>query len=59
MKKAMEKKKKNDKMDKKDECVLCGKETKYFFRTPIQEREYYVVGVGQLCDDCGKIYYNV
>lgn len=43
-------------MDKKerkpDLCVLCGCETGYYFDTPVDEREYFVTGVGQLCKKC-------
>lgn len=35
-----------------EKCVLCGKETEYTFGVPIQERNYYVSGCGQLCKQC-------
>ncbi len=41
----------------KDHCVLCGKETEYLKNTPVDEKNYYVEGGGQLCQECfSKIY---
>ena len=40
--------------EKKDCCVICGKETSYDFSTPINERLFYTEGVGQLCKECWK-----
>jgi len=40
-----------------EKCISCGKETKYSKDTPIDFRENYVEGAGQLCDGCAnKIY---
>ena len=36
----------------KDICVLCGKETEYDRDTPIDLREGYVEGCGQVCTKC-------
>lgn len=36
----------------KEPCVVCHAVTNYSYRTPIQERNYYVEGVGQLCEKC-------
>ncbi len=36
----------------KEQCVLCKKELEVLTTTPIQEREFYVTGVGQLCTEC-------
>ena len=33
-------------------CVLCGKKTEILRDTPIDKRECYVEGGGQLCRDC-------
>ena len=33
-------------------CVLCGKETKVLITTPVQHREGYIEGAGQLCMEC-------
>ena len=38
--------------DKKDTCVICGKETPYDKTTHIDLRLYYVEGYGQLCKEC-------
>lgn len=38
--------------NKKDVCVLCGKETPYDRKTHIDLRTYYVEGCGQLCREC-------
>lgn len=48
----MNKEKEKEKMEEKDRCVLCGKETEYLRSTPIDQRKYYVEGCGQLCEDC-------
>lgn len=41
----------------KDRCVLCGQETVYESQTPINQREFYIEGAGQLCRGCfRKIY---
>ena len=37
------------KMDEKDRCVICGKETPYLRSTHISHREGYVEGSGQGC----------
>jgi len=42
----------------KDKCVLCGKETQYDVNTPIDFRECYIVGSGQLCKPCFVMVYN-
>jgi hypothetical protein len=35
-----------------EKCVLCGARTTVLKTTPIQERNYYIEGVGQLCESC-------
>ena len=37
---------------KTEKCILCGKDTGIPFSAPIDSREYYIVGCGQLCKDC-------
>lgn len=37
---------------KNDKCVMCGRYTSYNVDTPVEIRENYVVGIGQLCEDC-------
>lgn len=44
--------------EQEEKCVVCGGNTGYFFDTPIDERQFYVVGVGQLCEKCFKEIYN-
>ncbi len=39
-----------------DKCVICGRVTPFLKDTPIELRSHYIVGCGQLCDDC---YYNL
>jgi len=39
-------------IEEKEKCVVCGKETQYFRNTPIDKREHYVEGVGQVCEEC-------
>lgn len=36
----------------KELCVICGKESEIFQNEDIQQRLYYVEGVGQLCEEC-------
>lgn len=33
-------------------CVLCGKDTGVTKSTDINEREFFVIGCGQLCSKC-------
>lgn len=40
----------------KDRCVICGRETEQSTDQPIQTRERYISGSGQLCRAC---YYNL
>lgn len=37
-------------------CVSCGNETEYMFSTPINKRQHYIEGAGQLCPQC---YYDI
>ena len=37
---------------KKECCVICHQETDIFEDTPIELRDNYVEGVGQLCPEC-------
>lgn len=41
-----------DKIETRDKCVICGKETPYTIETHIDFRLYYVEGCGQLCKEC-------
>ncbi|MBP3495165.1 MAG: hypothetical protein J6K52_03045 [Clostridia bacterium] len=40
------------KEEKKEKCLVCGKETEYLISTPIQERLFYIEGAGQFCQAC-------
>jgi hypothetical protein len=42
--------------EEKDKCVMCGAETQYNKSTHIDNRDYYIEGVGQLCREC---YFNI
>jgi hypothetical protein len=35
-------------------CVLCGKKTDIKVSEKVENRYHYVVGVGQLCEECHK-----
>ncbi|MFW5795493.1 MAG: hypothetical protein ACOCV1_08430, partial [Bacillota bacterium] len=35
-----------------EKCVLCGKKTKVKSNQDIEDRDYYVKGIGQLCKEC-------
>ena len=39
-------------MEGRDRCVACYVETPYTKSTPIEEREFYIEGCGQLCEHC-------
>lgn len=41
---------------KKEKCVSCGCDTGVPFSQPIEEREYYVHGCGQLCQACYDMF---
>ena len=42
-----------DKQDKQyDCCIVCGKPTEYRKDVPIDKRECYVEGAGQMCRKC-------
>lgn len=38
--------------DLREKCVICHKKLNIEKKTPINEREYYIEGAGQLCVDC-------
>lgn len=42
----------------RDRCVVssCNKETIYDKSIPINQRQFYVEGAGQLCESCFRIY---
>jgi len=42
-----------------DNCVLCGEATPYDMYTPIDLRENFVEGAGQLCAKCAKSKINI
>ena len=35
-----------------ERCVICGKTTNILVSTPIEMRENYEIGMGQVCVDC-------
>ncbi len=39
-----------------EKCVMCEGKTEYMDSVPINERNYYIEGAGQLCKKC---YYNL
>lgn len=41
----------------KDRCVLCWGETEYSKNTPVEDRQFYIEGAGQLCEECYRKYY--
>ncbi len=38
-----------------ENCVMCGETTKVLVQTPINCRENYIHGCGQLCEKCANI----
>ncbi|MEK7568764.1 MAG: hypothetical protein AAB497_01460 [Patescibacteria group bacterium] len=49
-------KEKTTKTNDKEMCIIprCGRETGYRKDTPVNKRNHYVRGAGQLCDKCGN-----
>ena len=43
---------------KKENCVMCGKETPYDVTTSVPLRNYYIEGSGQLCKECYEDVYK-
>lgn len=39
-----------------ERCILCGKSTKILKVTPIEDRQFYIYGSGQMCQSC---YFSV
>lgn len=39
-------------------CILCHKSTGVDLSTDISDREYYIRGCGQLCEDCYNELYS-
>ena len=37
-----------------EKCVICGGETQYTKDTPVDQRENFIEGTGQLCKECAK-----
>lgn len=37
-----------------ERCVMCNKPSKYTKDIPIDKRDCYIQGAGQLCDECDK-----
>jgi len=35
-----------------EKCVICGGDTPYTINTPINDREFYIDGLGQVCQKC-------
>lgn len=41
-------------VEKFEHCILCGRITKVPTYMPIELRENYEVGCGQICDECAR-----
>lgn len=46
------------KIEEQDLCILCGGETGYARSVPVDMREHYVDGAGQLCPECDALVYE-
>lgn len=42
------------KTEKFEHCVMCQEATNVLISTPIEFRDFYEIGCGQLCFDCAK-----
>ncbi len=50
---------KNLKSERFEDCVICGTKTDVAFYTPVDFRENYIVGCGQLCNKCYDNFIDV
>jgi len=41
-----------------EKCILCGKEAHYSWQSPVLERQFYLMGAGQLCAACYRFLYD-
>ncbi len=41
-----------------EKCVICGIPTKVLRETPIDCRQNYIYGCGQLCERCASTFYK-
>lgn len=48
-----------EKKKKFERCVYCGGKTSVAMDQHVDQRSYYIEGVGQLCYKCGPIIYGV
>lgn len=46
------------KFSEKDKCVLCWNETEYDNTVPVSNRQFYIEGCGQLCQNCWHKLYS-
>ena len=58
MKMFFSKKKETENSNKAEKCILCHADTGYTYDTPIEKRDGYVEGVGQLCWKCWIEFYD-
>lgn len=42
----------SDEDNKYEPCIMCGKETNVLVNIPINARKNYILGCGQLCENC-------
>jgi hypothetical protein len=35
-----------------EKCIMCGEQTNVLSSTPIEQREFFEIGCGQLCLNC-------
>lgn len=42
--------------DEYERCIICGDKTPFCINEPIENREFYEIGLGQLCHRCYKKY---
>ena len=41
-----------------EKCILCEKEAHYSWQSPVLERQFYLMGAGQLCAACYRSLYD-
>lgn len=44
--------------DDREYCIICGRKTVYRRFQPIDDRQFYIYGAGQLCRECFQQIYQ-
>lgn len=44
--------------DKYEHCIICKQKLNILKATPVEKREFYIFGAGQMCDKCYNKFKN-